>query len=516
LIPSDSVKKSMEDEYLDVEVDTSVHVYRDPKKQKFIGINPDESKEIRRLVKLIKSGQLTKEPSLTKIEDSKTPIDLWANNTESAKHRGIRNIQAPKQPLPQNEESYNPPEEYLPNEEEIELWKKQDNSLRERNFLPQKFPCLRHVPSYAALFEERYERLLDLFTVPRKMKVKMNVDPESLKVELPPAEDLRPFPTKIAMKFDMGEIEENAKLLVSAVNDLIAVGVSRPGVIKIFDVSTGYKLWEGKKDVEITAVQFAPDGKSVAIGYKTGSVELLCMKDAEECGGCQWTWKSCMEPANDGIGAVTKLHFHHKGKFLASVSQSASVASALAIHSFSNGKTLRPLSNKKSTGKIIDVKFHPTKPWLVVASERSVKVLDLKNSATEKIFKAGNSSNHLSSVCVHSSGDHYVAVSEDKRLVWFDTDLGTKPWRVLKNFQEKSLVRTQFHDKYHLLAVASMDGTVQIFHAKVFDDLNQNPLLVPVRKLQIKNQPECNTDFIFHPTQPWIFTAINRSVYLWV
>ena len=47
------------------------------------------------------------------------------------------NLRAPKLPPPTNEESYNPPEEYLLTEEEKSKWLQESPIDRERNFLPQ-------------------------------------------------------------------------------------------------------------------------------------------------------------------------------------------------------------------------------------------------------------------------------------------------------------------------------------------------------------------------------------------
>jgi ribosome biogenesis protein ERB1 len=57
-------------------------------------------------------------------------------------------IAAPKRDLPIHAESYNPPEEYLLDEEEKEEYEKKDPEDRALNYLPQKFEALRKVPLY--------------------------------------------------------------------------------------------------------------------------------------------------------------------------------------------------------------------------------------------------------------------------------------------------------------------------------------------------------------------------------
>ena len=45
--------------------------------------------------------------------------------------------------------------------------------------LPQKYDSLRHVPGYKDFTLERFKRCLDLYLVPRALKQRMNVDPET-------------------------------------------------------------------------------------------------------------------------------------------------------------------------------------------------------------------------------------------------------------------------------------------------------------------------------------------------
>ena len=47
-------------------------------------------------------------------------------------------------------------------------------------FIPRRFDTLRHVPAYANLFKERFERCLDLYMAPRATRQRLNIDPESL------------------------------------------------------------------------------------------------------------------------------------------------------------------------------------------------------------------------------------------------------------------------------------------------------------------------------------------------
>jgi ribosome biogenesis protein ERB1 len=59
------------------------------------------------------------------------------------------------------------------------------------------------------------------------------------------------------------------------------------------------------------------------------------------------------------------------------------------------------------------------------------------------------------------------------------------------------------------MASASDDGNVHIFHCMIYNDLTRNPLIVPLKVL--KGHGVIGKlgvlSVLFHPKQPWIFTA---------
>ena len=66
-----------------------------------------------------------------------------------------------------------------------------------------------------------------------------------------------------------------------------------------------------------------------------------------------------------------------------------------------------------------------------------------------------------------------------------------------------------FHNHYPLMASASDDGTIQIFHSRIYTDLVTNPLIVPVKILrghEIVGELGV-LGCTWHPTQPWVFTC---------
>ena len=281
----------------------------------------------------------------------------------------------------------------------------------------------------------------------------------------------------------------------------------------VFDVVTTVAVWTTEVGSAVTAVAWNPkEAGLLAAGCADGSVrvvelpEVLGGKTVEVKAGEEWRKLKTGVEIPSSSSPVSRLMWHSKGRYLASVHrETQSIADSLFIHSLNNSKTMKPLSNKNASGKIVDVAFHPSKASLVVTSQRAVRIVDLKKQATEKTLTAGNSAKTLIAAAMHPSGDHIVGVTEDRRLIWWDLDLGAKPWRVLKNFHDKAMKSVVFHERLPLLATASEDGTVQVFHARVSDDLNKQPLLVPVKKLHAGDSP-C-VGLHFHPQLPWLFTA---------
>lgn len=133
------------------------------------------------------------------------------------------------------------------------------------------------------------------------------------------------------------------------------------------------------------------------------------------------------------------------------------------LSQISKGKTQYPFS--KSPGLVQCVMFHPSRPFLFVVTQQHVKIFHLVEQSLVKKLLSG--CKWLSCADVHSSGDHIVLGSFDRRVVWFDLDLSSKPFRTLK-FHEKAVRSVLFHRRFPLLASASDDGSTHVFHATVY------------------------------------------------
>ena len=103
--------------------------------------------------------------------------------------------------------------------------------------------------------------------------------------------------------------------------------------------------------------------------------------------------------------------------------------------------------------------------------------------------------------------------------MWFDADLGAAPYKTLR-YHAGGVRRAAFHPgALPLMATASDDGTLHVFHARVFgDDFSRNPVIVPVKILRghAAQGGLGVLDFAWHPTLPWIVSAgADGALKLW-
>ncbi|KAL7438491.1 hypothetical protein ACHAXH_003503, partial [Discostella pseudostelligera] len=571
-----------------------------------------EKLQVRRLLHRLKCGSinmdflegkvrdmndLIQRPDGTKDGDDK-PFSLWKGDEEDelALRKGPQHMPAPKVPPPGHAYSYNPPLEYLPNEEELAEWKEMDPSDRPYGlFIPQKFDNLRSVGAYTHSVQERFERCLDLYLCPRSMKRRLNIDPESLVPQLPKASDLRPFPTTKAIRYvDPTTDESNVvpvRCLTVSPDGQFMVSGSEDGVVRLWEVQTGrmVRKWDlseigsgggddGKeldgdgdddkddndkaKSRPIASVEWNPNrthhcilaavGKcAVIISTGTGGMEDSEITDAllsaassckEGSGGNiapesraakAVTWASVNKDKSKksttttstatapisafGIGKsgpvavlrtnsdVASVKWHRKGDYFVTVSPKAGAAAVL-IHQLSKAASQQPFGKSKG-GEAQLACFHPHKPFLFVATKEHIRVYHLVKQMMVKRLLSG--CRHISSLDVHTSGDHVIVGSLDRRLVWFDLDLANTPYKTLK-YHERALRSVGYHPRYPLMASASDDGSIHVFHSMVYSDLMRNPLIVPVKVLRghsVTKQSLGALSMVFHPTQPWLFSA---------
>ncbi|CAE7398295.1 bop1, partial [Symbiodinium sp. CCMP2456] len=520
-----------------------------------------ERMKVKRLVALLREGKIRPPPP-----PAPEVFDLWADEPETRRRRAPPPLPAPKMALPGHAESYNPPPEYLFTEEEKKEWEETFEEERAITHLPQKYDALRRVPGYKDFIVERFKRCLDLYLVPRALKQRMNVDPESLLPKLPSPKDLRPFPTHIAVAYE-GHSGMVRAVAVEATGRYLATA-SSDETLRIWEVATGRPIRSLKFSSSVTAVAWNPRHLLLSVAAEENvffvdpGLQLIPKDTPEDAEEVPATVTSMLEfkeaagvkPVSDGNedeeakegakaravrwhrvlpdselykvgcrlsiatdGDVQFLVWHHKGNYCAAVSPKARATSnQCIIHALNQQKSMRPFAKLRGGQQVQSCAFHPTKPHFLVATMRSVRIYDLQKQTQLKQLISG--AKWISSVTVHPTGDHVVVGSYDRRVVWWDLDFAKTPYKTLQ-YHDKAVRCATFHPgRFPLLAACSDDATVSILHAKVFSDLMQSPMIVPVKRLRdhMVNQGFGVLACAWHPHQPWLFTAgSDGRVYLW-
>lgn len=208
-----------------------------------------------KIVRAIREGRIVpNKPAATKPR----AYAIWSNNDqENAPHAMY--MPAPQLPPPQTIESYNPPEEYLFDDDEKKEWDEAEKEDRKTGFVPQKYAALRNVPGYKELVQERFERCLDLYLAPRTRKVKLNIDPESLVPKLPHPRELRPFPIACAVQYRHPASSRVRTVSIDPKGEWVASG-SEDGLVRVWDLGNGREVWRWNlKAGAVQAVEWSPN-----------------------------------------------------------------------------------------------------------------------------------------------------------------------------------------------------------------------------------------------------------------
>jgi len=190
-----------------------------------------EAKKIVKLARAIRQGWIKVKDQVV---DKPKFFAIWSKVEDEAQR--MNHIPAPKISLPQHNESYNPPKEYLFTAGQERQWRESEVTERKQNFLPHKYPNLRSVPAYDRFIQERFERCLDLYLCPRVRKNRINIDPESLIPKLPNPRDLQPFPTTQSILYE-GHTDKVRTLSVDPTGQWLATG-SDDQTVRVWEVST--------------------------------------------------------------------------------------------------------------------------------------------------------------------------------------------------------------------------------------------------------------------------------------
>lgn len=160
---------------------------------------------------------------------------------------------------------------------------------------------------------------------------------------------------------------------------------------------------------------------------------------------------------------VKQVTWHGRGDYFASVMPDGANRSVL-IHKLSNRSSQIPFT--KSHGLIQCVLFHPEKTFFFVATQTNIRVYDLKKQVQVK--KLLSNSRWISDMAIHPKGDNLLVSTYDKKILWFDLDLSTKPYQTIR--LHKNAVRSAaYHLRYPLFASASDDPSVIVSHGMVYE-----------------------------------------------
>ncbi|EKD15888.1 uncharacterized protein L3040_003255 [Drepanopeziza brunnea f. sp. 'multigermtubi'] len=514
-----------------------------------------EAKRIMKIVRAIREGRiLPYRPHEEKEEEEEeTHYDIWQDEVPRPDH--IMNIPAPKMPPPGYDMSYNPPPEYLPTKSERQEWESTDPEDREKEYLPTGYDSLRKVPGYENFIKERFERSLDLYLAPRVRKNRLNIDPASLLPKLPRPEELKPFPTVCSTLF-RGHDGRVRSLAIDPTGNWLASG-GDDGTVRVWELLTGRQVWSAKIGDEeaVNVVRWRPFssednalilsaaagediyllvppivdpeteavGKAVldkGFGHATNAVQPLTANGARKEPVAKWT-RPGSRLADEGAlikitvrTTVKVISWHKRGDFFSTVSPTAQ-RSAVAIHTLSKHLTQIPF--RKLPGIPQTVQFHPSRPLFFVATQRTIRSYDLQKQELVKIIQPG--ARWISSFDIHPGGDNLIVGSYDRRLLWHDLDLSTRPYKTMR-FHSKAIRAVKYHKGgFPLFADASDDGSLQIFHGKVVSDMMENATIVPVKVLKghkIKSALGV-MDIDWHPREPWCVSAgADGTCRLWM
>ncbi|EYU26493.1 hypothetical protein MIMGU_mgv1a002340mg [Erythranthe guttata] len=456
-----------------------------------------ESKTVLRLVRAIRKGLIKFDE---KPKEKPRFFDLWDDST-SAERQGLAYIPAPKAKLPGHDESYNPSAEYIPTQEEINAYQLLFEEDRPK-FIPKQFANMRSVPAYDKSVQELFDRHLDLYLCPRVHKKRINIDPESLKPKLPSRRDLKPYPSTCYLEYK-GHKGPVITISVESTGQWLASG-SKDGTVRIWEIETGrcVQIWDLGEPVEQVSWNPKPEVPmlAVAVGHDVFILNTKCGSDEQQKTIEEILHVEPQKVEDDSDSTANVVTWGQDEKH-----------GGIRLKHFKLSKKQTQRIPFKTKGIPVATSFHPTRSIFFTATKKDVRVYDLIKQKRIKKLDAGV--REISSIAIHPGGDNAIVGSRDGKLCWFDMDLSSKPYKVLRA-HKKDLTAVAYHRTYPLFASCSDDNTAYVFHGMVYSDLNENPLIVPLQILRGHSTGDGRgvMDCKFHPRQPWLFTAGSDSL----
>ncbi|KOB76137.1 Uncharacterized protein OBRU01_06296 [Operophtera brumata] len=492
-----------------------------------------EQAQVARIVHALKMGWLKTKKQLAeerRKRKEKQFYNLWgsAAGAEDEAQRGVhRHIPAPRRALPAHAESYNPPPEYL-----LDSKEPAQPSPGSSHYIHTLRPQMKEWNKQA---ETPWKRKYTFLPTQHSSLRSLTISADELVPRLPSPRDLQPFPTGEALAF-----RGHARLVRSADFDpsgQYVVSGSDDCTVKVWETSTGRCLRSIVCAEPVVRVAWIPVAGLSLVAVASGRRLLLLNPGADI--GCHrvaartdqlleepppkhdvqmdertrtcatWDavtaeeWARGVRLAITHFKPVTHVCWHARGDYLA-VTLSDAASRAVVVHQVSRRRSQLPFSRAK--GLVQCALFHPTKPILFVATQRAVRMYDLVKQELVRKLLAG--AQWISCMAAHPGGDNLLVGSYDRKCVWFDLELSAKPYQTLR-LHGGALRSVAFHRRYPLFASAGDDHNIVVSHGCVYNDLLQNPLLVPLKQLTgpARRDALCVLQLTFHPAQPWLLAA---------
>mgnify|MGYP001249387844 CR=1 FL=1 len=475
--------------------------------------------EAKLVLRIIRSLRKRPEARLETNETETAPKLLWDGaHVSDANGDALAYLPAPKVNLPCHEDSYNPPFEYRhdlsqdANEDAVKV------ASGTRRF----YDALRRVPSYSPFIMERFQRCLDLYLCPRVVKNRLQIQPNDILPSLPSPKELKPYPTSTCLEY-LGHSDKVLSIAVDPTGQWLLSG-SLDCSLRKWEVTTGRCLRKWQFNAAARCVDWCPRLESNIISACVGTSVVLLDAHKEPSADFSHHLLSEIQTADtfnstweDYKGAVfighqvllSKVTWHQKGDYFATL---VAGGTDITIHRLSQRSSQRIFRRQKIN--VRSVLFHPVRPVLFICTRSHVYLYDLQRQRlVKKMFNGGQT---ISCMAVHGGGDNIITGGNDGKLVWFDIDLSNMPYKVIVS-HSGAIRGVAFHKKLPLFASVSDDATVHVMHGMVHSELNQNALVVPLRILRAHAPYDCEgvLDCVFHPTQPWLFSAgADKSIFL--
>ena len=162
-----------------------------------------------------------------------------------------------------------------------------------------------------------------------------------------------------------------------------------------------------------------------------------------------------------------------------------------------------PISHIK--GNVNAISFHPNKPYFIVATNSNLFIYNLQKQ--ELIRKFISNLNTICKISIDKSGSDLIAGDKSGKVGYFQLELSNKPFKLMDYHNDK-IKSIEFHYKLPLFLSCSRNGKILVYHCKVTEDELTDPLIVPLRELNVKNSNKKNfTCACFHTKLPWIFSG---------